>query len=103
MKYDKRLSSCSDRICFSASCELYHFTLDTGDVYDQRQSQNMSGSMGSGASKKENIFLSFVALYPCGGRTQQDITIALNFSSRWSARSPSQGMDSALGTYVGCL
>lgn len=62
MKSDEMLSSCSDRICFSASCESYHFTLVIADGFDQRQSLNMSGSMGSGTSSRENMFLSFVAL-----------------------------------------
>lgn len=62
MKRDEMLSSCSGRNCFSASCESYHFTQVAADVFDQRQSQNVSGSMGSGASNRENVFLSFVAL-----------------------------------------
>lgn len=61
MKSDEMLSSCSDRISFSASCESYHFTLVTTDVFGQRQSQNVSGSTDSEASNRENVFLSSVA------------------------------------------
>lgn len=64
MKSDEMFSSCSDRICFSVSCESYHFTLVTADGFDQTQSQNVSGSMGSGASNRENVFLSFVHYNP---------------------------------------
>lgn len=52
MKSGKMLSSYSDRICFSASCDSYHFTLVTADGFDQRQSHNMAGSMNSGASNR---------------------------------------------------